>query len=162
MEARSERNIDPGSKPLKSVGELISISLSIQAPRRPLAPSISGLADFGAAIWPRAAFKPELRGDIDLPLAMETFRGSRTRRVDVTLDGSQSLSLALAEVGDALIGDDKDLFRKSDGDEDVANFGKLGFGTGRGFKHLSSGFIVQYSELAELTLPSRLRLPEPI
>ena len=60
------------------------------------------------------------------------------------------------------MGDDKDLFRKSDGDEDVSNFGKLGFGTGRGFKYLSSEFIVRYSELVELTLPSRLRLPESI
>ena len=88
MEVRSERNIDRGSEPLKSVGEAISISLSIQAPRRPLAPSISGPADFGAVIWPRAAFKPERRGDVDLLLAMEAFRGSRTRRVDVALDGS--------------------------------------------------------------------------
>jgi hypothetical protein len=68
----------------------------------------------------------------------------------------------LRKVGDVLIGDDKNLVRKSDDDEDVANFGKLGFGTDRGLEYLPSGFIVRYSELVELTLPSRLRLPQPI
>jgi hypothetical protein len=76
------------------------------------------------------------------------------------LEGSPKLLFDLAEYGDTLEGDERDGFRKKD--EPVESVGKFGFGTGRGFKYLSSGFIVRYSELVELTLPFRLRLPEPI
>lgn len=154
------RQFRPVSERLSNVGELMSISLSIQAPRRPLAPSISGPADLGAVIWLRAALKPERLGDIDLLLPKEPFRGSRIFRVGDALNGSRWLTLV--EDGPALEGDDSDRFRKNDEDGDVVSFGRLGFGTGRGFKYLSSGFMVRYSELVELTLPSRLRFPEPI
>lgn len=154
------RQFRPLSVRLSSVGELMSISLSIQAPRRPLAPSISGPADLGAVIWLRAPLKPERLGDIDRLLPKESFRGSRSLRDGDALSGSRWSTLE--EDGPALEGDECDRFRKNDEAGDVVNFGRLGLGTGRGFKNLSSGFMVRYSELVELMLPSRLRLPEPI
>ena len=42
---------------------------------------------------------------------------------------------------------------------DVFNRGKDGLGTGLGFMNLSAGFMVRSSELTELTLAFRERLP---
>ena len=92
---------------------------------------------------------------MDRLFAREAFRGSRRRRDDEALNGCPKLSFDLGDAGDALAGDDSDSFLENAGEVD--NLGKLGFGTGRGFRYLSSGFIVRISELVELTLPSRLR-----
>jgi hypothetical protein len=86
----------------------------------------------------------------------EAFRGSRNNFKLVALDGGEVSRLGgkrFADHGEALAEGLIDEKGSDDGSVgDVFNRGSLGWGTGRGLRNLSSGFIVLNSETAELVL----------
>lgn len=104
-----------------------------------------------------------LCGEIDrLGASVDDFRGTRNIRKVAALAGGDSprlLESDLADQGEPL----RDEFSERLGNDgsvgDVFRRGSFGggTGTGRGFRNLSSGFMVLNSELVELTLSFRDR-----
>ena len=145
-------------------GSLISSS-PVNWSLRPRWMPPSGLVGRGDVNCRKAALSPVclFEGEIDrLRPSTDAFRGSRNIRNAVALPEGEAPRLEerdLADHGEPLHVELSEAFRCCVNVGEVfsrASFG--GAGTGRGFRNLSSGFIVRSSELVELTL-SFLDLP---
>lgn len=129
-------------------------------PARPLLTLISGLVAFVGASWRNAALRPVgivCVGEVDRPLASkEAFRGRRKLRGETELGGRDTLRPweARPDTGERPE-DGLPRFRPDFCRAKVFKRARAGFGAGRGFKYLSSGFMVLTSELVELTLTPR-------
>ncbi len=132
---------------------------------RPLSALASGLGGFSGANWRNAAFNPVdiWRGETDRPLeSMEAFRGKRKVRKETGFNGREALRPCLDRPGAAVrLQGELSKFGVDVCGAKVSQAARAGFGAGRGFRYLSSGFIVIDSELVELTLAFR-RLWSPL